>query len=76
MRGDGALTFRFGDGSLTVDAFDTSPVDCRISADPESFLLVAYGRIGLVKPAATGKMLAYGRKPWLALTFKNLLRNP
>ena len=76
MRGDGPLTFRFANGTLTVDAFDSGPADCKISADPESFLLVGYGRMGIVRPAATGKLLAYGPKPWLGLTFKSLLRNP
>jgi hypothetical protein len=76
LRGDGPLTFRFSKGALEVSAFDIGPVDCKISADPETFLLVGYGRIGLVRPAATGKLVAYGRKPWLGLSFKKLLRNP
>lgn len=76
LRGDGPMTFRFSGGRLRVDAFDTDPVDCKVSADPEAFLLVGYGRIGLTRPIATGKLIAYGRKPWLGLRFKSLLRNP
>jgi hypothetical protein len=76
LRGDGPLTFRFSNGSLEVSSFDVGPVDCKISADPAAFVLVGYGRIGLAKPVAAGKLVAYGRKPWVGLSFKKLLRNP
>ena len=54
----------------------SQPVDCWISADPTAFLLVGYGRIGLWGPIARGRLVAGGRKPWLALRYKRLLRNP
>ncbi|MDQ4143681.1 MAG: maleylpyruvate isomerase N-terminal domain-containing protein [Actinomycetota bacterium] len=76
LRGSDPLTLRFGGGRLEVTAVDEDPVDCRISADPVAFLLLSYGRIGQLRPIATGKVVALGRKPWLGLRFKQLLMSP
>lgn len=51
-------------------------VDCVISADPVAFVLVGYGRLSPLKAAATGRVVAYGRKPWLGLSFGTLLAAP
>jgi hypothetical protein len=51
-------------------------VDCRISADPVAFLLVGYGRVSQWPQIARGKMVAWGRKPWLGVKFRSLLRKP
>lgn len=40
--------------------------DATISADAETFMLVGFGRIGPLKPVLTGKIFAWGRKPFLA----------
>jgi hypothetical protein len=37
-----------------------------ISADPATFMLMSYDRIGPVLPALSGKVLVWGRRPWLA----------
>lgn len=60
------------DGRLTVQ-LDGERADCVILGDPETFLLVGYNRIGQWKPALTGKMVTWGRKPWLALKLPQLL---
>lgn len=64
------------DGVVTIE--DPSPrgVDCRISAHPEAALLVGMGRLGPVTPALSGRIAAWGRKPWLALRMSSLLRPP
>ena len=64
------LTFR--DGSLEVSATPRR-ADCVVLADPETFLLIGYNRIGQWGPALTGKVLTWGRKPWLALKLPNLI---
>ena len=46
--------------------------DCRISADPVAFLLTGAERESQWKALLTERMLAYGRKPWLALRFKKI----
>ena len=62
-------------GTLTVED-PGGLVDCRISADPSAFMLVSYGRLSPLRPALTGKIVAYGRKPWLGLKLSGWLTNP
>ena len=47
-----------------------------ISADPATFLLVVYGRMPLGRALLRGGILAWGRRPWLSLRFKDLFFNP
>jgi uncharacterized protein (TIGR03083 family) len=76
LRGGPRYTLAFADGVLTIDAQPANHADCRIIADPEAFLLVGYGRTALWRPIITGRMLAWGRRPWLAVRLPGLLRNP
>jgi hypothetical protein len=62
----------FRDGLLRVTT-DPRSADCVIWTDAYTFLLIGYGRVGLVKAALTGKVLAWGRKPWLALKLPDLI---
>jgi uncharacterized protein (TIGR03083 family) len=55
---------------------DGGRADCWISADPEAFLLVGFGRVGQWGQIARGKMAAGGRKPWLATRFGTLITGP
>jgi hypothetical protein len=64
-----------GSGSDAADAAGGRP-DCWISADPVAFLLVGFGRTGQWGQIARGKMLAGGRKPWLATAFGALITGP
>jgi hypothetical protein len=73
LRGYRTWYLRFHDGELSAGAGWSGRVDCRISVDPGTYLLAAYGRLGRVRPALTGKMLTYGRKPWLAVKLDKLL---
>jgi putative sterol carrier protein len=50
--------------------------DCWISADPQAFLRVGFGRAGQWSQIARGKLVAGGRKPWLATTFAALITGP
>ncbi len=76
VRGGGTYTFAFDDGALAVDTDVTGPVDCHISADPVGLLLVAWGRRSVWRAALSGELVAWGRRPSLALRFRSLLRNP
>jgi uncharacterized protein (TIGR03083 family) len=77
VRGGRRAVWRFDDGDLTVTPGPpTGPVDCHLSVDPEAFLLVAWGRLHQGGPIAKGQLLAWGRKPWLGLKLRSLLRNP
>jgi hypothetical protein len=79
VRGGGRYVFAFDDGALAVDGPLTSRpkgIDCHISADPSALLLVAWGRRSQWPAIASGKLTAWGRKPWLGPRLRSLLRNP
>ncbi|WP_218024346.1 maleylpyruvate isomerase N-terminal domain-containing protein [Nocardia lijiangensis] len=69
LRGFKRYVFRFDSGTLTVDPAETGPIDVCLSIEPVTALLLNYGRIGPVRPALSGQVLAWGRKPWLAPGF-------
>lgn len=75
-RGGPRFVVRFRDGIAAVEPAGGQAVDCRLSADPVDLMLVVYGRIGQWGPIARGRLRAWGRKPWLGLTFKSLFVNP
>jgi uncharacterized protein (TIGR03083 family) len=64
VRGGAQVVLAIEDGRLRVGA-PGPPVDCHVSADPVALLLVAYGRTSQWIPILTGKLVAWGRKPWL-----------
>ena len=76
VRGGCRAYFRFEDGDFSIDEKPWKAVDCRLSVDPAAFLLVAWGRVSQWGPIARGQLLGWGRKPWLALKLRGLLRNP
>ena len=63
------------DGELNVVGDDV-PVDCHVSADPVALLLIAYGRRSQWVPILTGKLVAWGRKPWLGPRLVRYLVTP
>ena len=75
-RGYVTSTFAFRDGALTVTPGRAAKADVHLSVDPVSFLLVGYKRSGLAKPILTGRALAWGRRPRLALRFPALFQAP
>ena len=76
LRGQTTYTLRFDGPDLRVGTGWRGPVDCHISADPWTYLLAGYGRIGPIMPALTGGVVAYGRRPWLALRLPRLITAP
>ncbi len=76
LRGAVPINLVFENGKLTPSLANGARADCKISADPEAFLLVGYGRVSQWGPILRGKILASGRKPWLGLKFSQLLLNP
>ena len=73
LRGGPTVAVAFDDGTATITEGRAAQADCRVSADPVAFLLVGLGRRSQWRAAATGKMLAFGRKPWLALQFAKFI---
>lgn len=76
LRGDGRACLVFHNGDFSVEATPQGKVDCKLSVDPEAFLLVAWGRINQWQAIPKGQLLASGRKPWLGLQMRSWLRNP
>lgn len=76
LRGGGGAVMRFDDGNLTMEPSSSRPVDCHLSVDPEAFMLVGWGRISQWPAIGRGKLFAWGRKPWLGVRLRSLLRNP
>lgn len=76
LRDAGRFFLVFERGRLSVEEPSGRAVDCHLSLDPASYLLIGYGRKAQWGPALTGKLIAWGRKPWLALKLSKLFENP
>lgn len=76
LRGDGRAWLVFDRGDFSVEGAAQGKVDCKLSVDPEAFLLVAWGRISQWAAIPKGQLVASGRKPWLGLQMRSWLRNP
>jgi uncharacterized protein (TIGR03083 family) len=75
LRGYRRAAFVFDDGSLRVLPQPVGPVQCHLSADPVAYLLVMYGRSDSMRQVLTGKIVAWGRKPWLGFLLPRLFRS-
>jgi uncharacterized protein (TIGR03083 family) len=77
LRGQGTHRFAFRDGILTMNPPGTWRPDVVVSADPVAFLLAcAYKRRSQWPAILTGRLVAWGRKPWLALAFAGRFHQP
>jgi uncharacterized protein (TIGR03083 family) len=75
VRGGTQITLRVEAGHVSTGVPGV-PVDCHVSADPVALLFVAYGRRSQWGPILTGRLLAWGRKPWLGLRLTSYLVAP
>lgn len=76
MRGGSSFWIKFDRGDVTVHDSKPGRVDCFISADPVSFLLVGFKLKSQWPMIAQGKLFAYGIKPWLGFRFAGLFLPP
>ncbi|MEU9131486.1 maleylpyruvate isomerase family mycothiol-dependent enzyme [Kitasatospora sp. NPDC048540] len=76
VRGGGGFAVTFTDGVAVVTDGPPPRADCTILADPVAFFLLALGRVGPVAVLLRGKILAWGRRPWLAPGFPGLFTAP
>lgn len=72
LRGGDDWTFRVHEGTVSVERGRPRRADLHISADPVVFLLNAYGLISSVRALLSGSIIAWGRRPWLAVRFSRL----
>jgi hypothetical protein len=71
VRGNGTAVFVFDRAELHLEAPSDRAVDFRMSVDPASYLLLGMRRIPPWKPMLRGKVLVWGRRPWLAATMQD-----
>ena len=76
LRGQASHIWEFRDGQLHVNPPRPGRIDVRISGDPAALLLFMYGREPQWKLIATGRLAAWGRKPWLAFTLGSRFQRP
>lgn len=76
IRGGDSFYFIFDDGTLEIVEPSSRRVDCHISADPVAFLMVVWARQSQWTAIGKGKLMAWGRKPWLGPQLRSLIRNP
>lgn len=76
IRGGDRFYFVFDNGTLTIEDPSSRRVDCHISADPVALLMVAWARQSQWTAIGKGRLMAWGRKPWLGPRFRPLIRNP
>jgi len=76
LRGGDSWRWCFDDGELRIDPEPRPRIDCHISADPLTLVLVAYGRKSQWPAIAKGQLVAWGRRPWLGPRLRALMRNP
>jgi hypothetical protein len=76
IRGGSTYRLDFHGGTVAVEEQGAPDADCRLSATPQGFLLVGYGRRSVARAIVRGSLMASGRRPWLGLRFPSLVRNP
>ena len=76
IRGGDLFHFVFNDGMLRIEDPSPGPVDCHLSADPVAMLRMIWNRQSQWSAIAQGKLLPWGRKPWLGPRFRALMSNP
>ena len=74
LRGQGTHVWSFRDGRLQVGSQHRP--DVSISADPAALLLVFYKRRSQWPAVARGRLLAWGRRPWLAFSLAGRFHQP
>jgi uncharacterized protein (TIGR03083 family) len=76
LRGGPSFQVRLDRGTATVRPLHPGTADCRVTADPVTFLLVVYGRRSQWPGILRGQLRAWGRRPWLGPRFQRLFVRP
>lgn len=64
----------FREGVLTIHLEVVRP-DCYILAEPVANLLVGYKRMHPLRAGMTGRVIAWGRRPWAAWRLGQVFRD-
>lgn len=74
VRGSHDWTIRIDGDGAAVERGRPLRADLHFSVDPVAFLLTTFGHLGRTRAALTGRLVAWGRKPWLATRFAAAFR--
>lgn len=73
FRGGLDYTWTKSGRELLITKGKPAKADAHLNADPIAFILSSLGRIGQIKPALTGAIVSYGKKPWRFLGLGTVL---
>lgn len=77
LTGGPVRRFLFADGTLRItDPQPGGRVDCQVRADPAALLLVVWQRRSPWPAVLSGRLRAWGRRPWMAARLPGLFRIP
>ena len=65
IKGTEPIVYSVDDGTVRVQG-SKAEIDCHLGVDPTAFLLVTLGVMPQWQAILTGKMRAWGRRPWLS----------
>ena len=63
-------------GRLHVEPADGRRIDAQVRFDPATMMLTIFRRTRLARAVATGKLFAFGRRPWAAVSYLRGMRSP
>jgi hypothetical protein len=69
------VTIVLRNGQVSVEE-PGGPTDIQIFFDPPTFNQMMFHRVSKVRAALTGKVVVWGRRPWLLPTFLRTVRCP
>lgn len=75
LRHGSPFSIRFRDGRVWSELSDETP-DVHVWADAAAYLMVGFGRWSLSRALLRGKLVVWGRRPWVMLTVPKLFLSP
>jgi len=72
VRGGQRFVLRIAGGRAWSEPAQRQPVDCVLSLAAYDALLMGFNRVPAWRVIASGKALAFGRRPWLGMRFDHL----
>ena len=76
IRRGASVVFILEDGALRLEHPPERGADCHVSVDPVANYLMGWGRLSPVRAMVGGKLVVWGRKPWMAARLLGALRTP
>lgn len=76
IRGVDVFAIIYEGGNIKISNDIPGNVDCYISVHPIDFFLVSFGKSTILRSLLKGRIMVWGKKPWLALKLKTIFPNP